>query len=169
MEDLRRSYEEEVDMGKSANWKSYGWPVGALLLAAAGVVVLTGCSGFNKQWRASMKQPLPPDDVSGPWQGQWLSAANGHNGKLRCVMTKKSAGEYDAAFHAKYKRILGFGYTVPMKVVRDGQSFRFTGEADLGKLAGGLYTYKGAATTTNFFSTYDSKYDHGTFEMKRPK
>ena len=34
--------------------------------------------------------------------------------------------------------------------------------------AGGLYTYKGRATATNFFSTYSCKYDHGIFEMTRP-
>lgn len=84
-------------------------------------------------------------------------------------MTRESDTKYQAEFHANYKKILSFGYTVPLQVKRDGQSFRFSGEADLGKLAGGVYSYKGVASVTNFFSTYDSKYDHGTFQMTRPK
>ncbi len=34
--------------------------------------------------------------------------------------------------------------------------------------SGGVYHYDGDATPTNFFSTYKSKYDHGTFQMTRP-
>ena len=39
---------------------------------------------------------------------------------------------------------------------------------NLGWLAGGVYHYEGRADATNFFSTYTSKYDHGTFQMTRP-
>jgi len=31
-----------------------------------------------------------------------------------------------------------------------------------------VYHYDGHADTTNFFATYTSKYDHGTFQMVRP-
>ena len=33
---------------------------------------------------------------------------------------------------------------------------------------GGVYYYEGRATATNMISTYRTKYDHGTFDMKRP-
>ena len=133
------------------------------------LLLATGCSSFNKEWKTALKQPMSVEGVAGPWDGRWVSDVNGHEGRLRCVMTKKSDREYDAHFHAKYKKIFSFGYTVPMQVKRVGNSWQFEGEADLGKLAGGLYTYKGAATGTNFFSTYDNKYDHGKFEMSRPE
>ena len=130
-------------------------------------VILSGCS-FSRDWRSSLKQPIPPSDISGPWEGTWVSDVSGHDGRLRCLITKKSDAEYDARFQAKYKKILTFSYSVPLQARRTGNSWRFDGEADLGKLAGGLYTYSGAATPTNFFSTYDSKHDHGKFELTRP-
>jgi hypothetical protein len=141
--------------------------IGSAVIAAAALLSLCGCSSFSRQWSAAIKQPAPAD-LSGPWEGVWISDANGHNDKLRCIITRESANRYDAAFHATYKRVFHFNYTVPLEVEARGNSFLFSGEADLGKLAGGVYTYNGAATPTNFFSTYDSKYDHGKFEMHRP-
>ena len=142
---------------------------GGAITGIALLLMLTGCSRFSREWREARKQPAPANDITGAWEGKWISDVNGHNGRLRCVMTRKSDSEYDAHFQAKYRKILSFGYTVPMHVTRQGESFKFDGEADLGKLAGGTYSYSGAASPTNFFSTYDSKYDHGKFEMGRPK
>ena len=135
--------------------------------ALAALAFLSGCSSFNREWRAAGKQPAP-SGLAGRWEGRWVSDANGHNDKLRCVITEKGANDYSAHFHATYKHIFHFSYTVPLSVQKQGDNFVFSGQADLGKLAGGMYTYNGAATPTNFFSTYDSKYDHGKFEMHRP-
>ena len=139
--------------------------------AALGLILcglLSGCSTFQREWRQSAKTSPPAGDISGRWQGTWKSDASGHNDKLRCVITKSDDQRYTALFHAKYKHILSFGYSVPLVVTNDGTKRTFKGEADLGKLAGGRYTYEGSATPTEFNSRYDSKYDRGTFEMKRP-
>jgi hypothetical protein len=56
-----------------------------------------------------------------------------------------------------------------MQAEKSDHVLRFEGEADLGWLAGGVYRYDGQATPASFFSTYKSKYDHGTFQMKRPE
>ena len=50
----------------------------------------------------------------------------------------------------------------------DDSAWEVNGEADLGKLAGGTYYYEGRITPTHFPSTYRSKYDHGSFELRRP-
>lgn len=138
-----------------------------LLPIVLGALLAGGCSSFNRQWNSARKQPLPTD-ISGPWEGRWISDSNGHNDKLRCIITATSTNTYDANFHANYKRLFHFGYTVPLQVQREGDRFTFSGEADLGKLAGGLYTYQGSATPTNYLSSYNSKYDHGKFELHRP-
>jgi hypothetical protein len=137
-------------------------------LSVLGLIVLNGCA-FQREWKTALKQGYGPNELSGPWTGKWSSTASGHEGKLQCVITKKSESEYDAHYHANYKKILSFSYTVPMKVTRTGTSYKFSGEADLGKMAGGAYTYVGAANGTNFISTYDCESDHGKFEMTRPK
>lgn len=140
--------------------------IGTLILGAA-CLALAGCSSFNKEWRQAAESTLGSGELAGAWEGRWISDVNGHHGNLRCIMTQTATNRYDARFRAKYKKILSFEYTVPLRVAQDGSSYRFEGSADLGKLAGGLYTYQGAASAGTFFSTYDSKSDHGKFDMRR--
>lgn len=125
-----------------------------------------GCTTFNHDWKLAARQ-VPSDDLQGRWQGVWASEADGHTDKLRCVVTKKEDGTFQARFHAKYRKVLSFGYTVPLKVEQTEGAYQFKGEADLGWFAGGVYHYAGHADRTNFFSTYSCKYDHGTFQMVR--
>lgn len=80
-------------------------------------------------------------------------------------------GLYSARFHAKYRKGIlrfTFGYTVPLTVREKEDAFQFEGESNLGWYAGGIYRYEGTVTGTNFFATYDSKYDRGIFRMTRP-
>jgi len=126
-----------------------------------------GCSSFNREWRKAGKQPDQPDSVTGRWEGRWLSEVNGHNGKLRCLVSHQTNDIYAARFRATYLKVLRFSYTVPLRVETNEAGWRFQGEEDLGKLGGGVYRYAGTATATNFHSTYHSQHDHGIFEMSR--
>lgn len=112
---------------------------------------------------------MPAEDILGRWEGHWHSDVNGHNDVLRCIITQQAPGTYQARYHAKYRKVLTFGYTVILEAQKKDGALEFKGEANLGWFAGGKYTYEGRATSTNFFSTYQSKYDHGAFEMARPK
>lgn len=137
-------------------------------LAALLALFLCGCSSFNQAWKQAGQTPAPTDSIEGRWEGHWLSAANGHSGKLRCLITRPADGPYEARFHATYLKVLKFSYTVPLAITQSNEVWRLRGEADLGSLAGGVYRYEGTMTTTNHHSTYRSKYDHGNFEMTRP-
>ncbi len=142
-----------------------------ICVAVLSMLIFTGCAGFQKDWkRAAETYPTPRPDILGRWQGTWQSKSSGHTNSLRCLVTRGENDIYFAKFHAKYKKFFtwSFGYTVPLRVERTNGVYQFDGEADLGKLAGGIYRYKGEATAEKFFSTYDSKYDHGTFTMTRP-
>lgn len=139
-----------------------------MLLTGGLLCLAAGCSTFNHAWRKAEHQPTSPHSIEGRWEGRWLSDANGHKGRLRCLMSRQPDGDYAARFRASYLGFLRFGYTVRLKVeTRDGV-WHFRGEENLGKLAGGVYEYAGQASATNFHSTYRSRYDHGTFEMHRP-
>ena len=138
-----------------------------LLLLTGILFVASGCVSFNHVWNETTTNP-PPDSMLGRWQGVWVSDVNHHTDQLRCIVTQKSDGTYRARFHAKYHKVLSFGYTVPLKVEMQTNGFEFSGEANLGWLAGGIYHYAGHADATNFFSTYSCKYDYGTFQMGRP-
>lgn len=137
------------------------------LLSLVLSLLVGGCSSFNREWKqAAVGQPK---GIDGSWEGSWLSAKNGHHGQLRCVMFKFDDRNYNARFKATYWKILRIGYDVAILVERqpDG-SFKLEGENDLGWWGGGVYRYDGDVTSTNFLSTYRSKYDHGTFQLKRP-
>lgn len=130
------------------------------------LLLLAGCSSFNRDWKRAALDPQPADHLAGRWEGFWISERNGHNGNLRCLITPAAGDTYDARFRAKYWKILSFGYSVPLTVQRTNGLCRFNGQADLGKLVG-VYQYNGAVAGTNFHSTYRSKNDHGYFRMNR--
>jgi hypothetical protein len=131
-------------------------------------IFLAGCSTFSRDWKAALKTPVPASEISGPWEGRWLSDVNGHTGKLRCLLSKKDEARYHARFWATYWKVFRFTYGVELNGSEEDGKWKFTGQEDLGKLAGGIYRYDGFVTLTNFYANYQSKYDHGTFRMNRP-
>lgn len=130
-------------------------------------LLLCGCSSFNREWRRAAGKPAPANALEGRWEGRWLSDVNGHTGNLRCLITRVDDAHCRARFRATYRQVLRFSYTVPLAVQPHYDGWEFSGEENLGWLAGGVYYYEGRANATNFFSTYHCKYDHGTFELHR--
>ena len=130
--------------------------------------VLAGCSSFHREWRTAAKQPPPAHDIAGCWEGTWQNTNNTHQDRMRAILTRISDVEYRGFFHARYKKIFSFSYHATLRGTWSGEEFQFRGEENLGMLAGGFYKYDGRVSPTRFFSTYDSKYDVGTFRMSRP-
>ncbi|MNC88362.1 hypothetical protein D3C83_41680 [compost metagenome] len=99
-----------------------------------------------------------------------MSAVNGHTGRLRCVLIRSgdNTNNYTAHFRATYWKIFRYSYKAEFPFELSGSEWHFRGDENLGWLAGGVYHYEGQVSATNFSSTYRSKYDHGTFEMRRP-
>lgn len=138
------------------------------MLGCLAVVLVSGCStSFNRHWRAAQRGPAPAGAL-GAWQGSWVSEASGHQGKLRCLIEPKGPTGHQAWFRANYAGILSFGYKVPLQLTPAGDRQELQGAANLGVLVGGNYTYQGYVTSTNFFSTYRCRVDHGRFELRRP-
>ncbi|NQV26689.1 MAG: hypothetical protein HQ518_20235 [Rhodopirellula sp.] len=137
----------------------------AVLFTLCGM--LTGCS-FDREWQASSCYSYPEQELAGCWEGTWQSEYNGHHGGLRAIITEQGDGYYDAHFHATYAAVIPFEFQLPLLVTDDGQAYALEGEADLGWLAGGLYTCKGNATATDFVAAYCAENkDHGTFTMQK--
>ncbi len=140
--------------------------LGTTLLLVA--FLAAGCSSFNRDWKATVAASAP-GTINGPWEGTWKSDDSGHHDRLRCLIRAEGMGAYQARFRANYRKIISFSYTMKMVGAETNGVFRFRGEANLGRLAGGIYHYEGEASAITFFSTYSSRYDHGTFQMSRPK
>ena len=148
-----------------------------MLLSATALLSAGGCA-FDRDWRRMKRADFaatdvtakPSDPLAGRWEGRWVSASNGHNGKLRAIVTPVDANTYRVEYDAMFFAFLRAGYGTNLTATRqpDGK-INFEGQEDLGKLAGGVYRYRGSADGKSFTSTYESSYDHGTFEMTRPK
>jgi len=132
------------------------------------LALVCGCSTFNRDWKNAGQQSAS-SLIEGRWDGKWLSDVNGHTGRLRCLLSRETDNRFQARFRATYWKVFRYSYTVSFQFEERDGAWHFTGEENLGKLAGGVYRYEGHATPTNFFSTYGSKYDHGTFQMRRPE
>ncbi|MGP8201062.1 MAG: hypothetical protein ACLQU4_16340 [Limisphaerales bacterium] len=122
---------------------------------------------FRRQWKAQATPPGGNNGFEGRWQGEWASDTNGHRGALRCLLTKSEPGEYQAMFHAVYARFLAVAYSVTLRRRQEGGKLKLEGEADLGRLAGGIYHYEGEADDASFRCTYRCAYDHGTFHLEK--
>src|SRR5688572_29844890 len=138
------------------------------IVSIAFTSLFCGWSSFNKEWKAALNSPAPTTSIQGPWAGEWRSDKNGHHGSLRCVVSKTSDTTYRAHYRATYWKILRYSYVATLNGAETNGTVHLKGEADLGKLAGGVYKYEGTATPSDFRSSYSSKDDHGKFEMGRP-
>lgn len=147
-----------------ATRNSWRIPAAGLLLA----VLLTGCSSFSKKWDAASGAPRDPLGIEGRWIGTWQNTNNTHADRMRAVMVPVGTNEYRVHFHAKYKKVLGFKYEATFHGRAENGAFVFEGREDLGALAGGVYRYTGRVSPRDFYSTYESKYDSGTFTLQRP-
>ena len=143
------------------------WP--ALVCACA---VAVGCSNFERKWRDLGHQPPPADPVLGRWEGRWDSVTTGHGDVLRCIVTPAEEGGYDAWFHARFMKVLSGQYHAALEVEprhdERGAYIAIRAEADLGRLAGGVYRQAGEIRDGHYRTRYTSEHDEGTMEMKRP-
>lgn len=140
-----------------------------LLAALLSCGFLSSCSvAFNREWKAAVKAD-PKAGVEGAWAGTWKSEANGHHGKLRCIVgpAKNSRGDRDFHYHATWMGILSGAYRSTHQVTPTPSGATFQGQHQMPAWAGGLYTYKGTIKGGDFHATYECAKDHGAYALKR--
>lgn len=149
------------------------------LAALSSALLLGACSSFDREWKAAAQRPAPTvsgkaDRFSGAWDGQWTSekhrlpSGEAAGGRLRCIFTQIDSAHYRARFHANWL-IFASGYETTFQTKRRGGVLEFRGEQDLGAIFGGVYRYTGKVTAEQFRAHFASSYDHGRFEMARPR
>ena len=139
-----------------------------LVLLAPLLLLAAGCSSFNRDYQQALLKGVPRDGIEGPWVGSWLSDKNGHNGELRGIITKVEGDRYETRFKARFWKIFTFTSEAEFEMQPHNEGFEFFGTKQLGWLAGGEYLYEGRVNNEKFFSTYQNKWDKGTFQMERP-
>ncbi|MEX0715061.1 MAG: hypothetical protein WD066_00665 [Planctomycetaceae bacterium] len=136
-------------------------------LSAGMLLFAAGCSTFGHDFRAAQNYCPPEHGLEGAWEGTWLSHSNGHDGRLRAVITRCDDRHYHARFHATFLKCVPFESEAILHVTQDGEVIHFQGTEDLGWLAGGVYHYDGSASRREFFADYRADKDHGIFTMRR--
>jgi hypothetical protein len=105
-------------------------------------------------------------DLSGKWDGEWVSATNGHHGSLHARLTRVSDTCYQARFHGTFFKVVPFIF---------GATLSVTGEDD-GKVSlctskrlpfFGKFDLAAQATPCDFTATFSSKNDQGQFNLHR--
>ncbi len=151
-------------------------PLSRLACASLLIATLASCSiGYNHRWKklAADNAAHPPKDLSGAWEGTWKSETTGHTGTLRAIVDapiKVDAKTADYLFHyrATWKKILSSVFVAHHDATPKGKGYVLSGHKDLGRF-GGDFKFTGTATPKEFHAQYQSKSDHGEFEMKRPQ
>jgi hypothetical protein len=123
------------------------------------------CRDFSRLWENAPASA--PDTVAGRWEGEWISTASGHRGRLRCVVELLGPTTWRLWFRAEYAGIFRACYSTDVSATHQADHWTFCGGSDLGALAGGRYSYEGSTTVTEFRSTYRSARDHGEFRLKK--
>jgi hypothetical protein len=108
-------------------------------------LTLCGCSSFESRWNAA-----PSTSADG--------------GPLQAVLIAKGSNDFSAYFHAGWGKRSGT-FQTPIQGSREGDTFRFTGSK---RVFGVKIKTSGAIQPYDFNAFYDSRFDSGTFTLKRP-
>ena len=131
-------------------------------------LLLAGCSSFNRDFS---ERPFSPEGaLAGHWEGTWHSDVTGHEGGLRCIISRKD-GDYSSRYYATYGFCIfqfSFEYTIPSTAVAVGEGWALRGSAFLDSwIASGLYEYEARVQKDEYVASYRSSFDSGIFRMKR--
>lgn len=141
----------------------------ALLVIAVSGFANISCSTFHRDWEDPAIRSVG-SGIEGKWDGSWRSNTNQHSGDLRCIVSpsKEKPGLYEFRYWGTFAGFLRFHYTVEYSARRSNDTWTMEGESDLG-IMGGKFYHKAIVRDGTFDATYTSKWDNGTFRLKRPE
>jgi hypothetical protein len=127
------------------------------------------CKEFYERWEAA-SVPDDPDDMSGRWEGEWVSGSTGHRGSLRCIMHVPTPERWTGWFRGGYRMVFRACYSTNLHVAKLGPDrYTFSGKTDLGWAAGGAYEFDGSGGHQELIFRYRTRLDQGEFRLRRPK
>lgn len=130
-------------------------------LLVAITVLLAGCSSFDADWKAA--SAAKSGGISGRWVGTWQNTNNTHGGVLKALITPDGTNEFAARFYAEWGSHSG-SFKTTLRGHFENDTFVFESSK---RIMGFKITTAGHATYEDFFATYSSRFDNGTFTLKR--
>lgn len=144
------------------------WKLLPCLLAA----FLASCSGvsYDRQWKAAQSRASSVSSPEGCWEGTWKSDVNGHEGKLRCIVTSKDAArsDYEFHYHATWAKFLTGTFSVICHADRQKDAtWKVSGSKDLGAIFGGVFHHEATISPVKLQAKYSATLDRGRMELSR--
>ena len=129
----------------------------------------SNCKDFYARWQQA-GVPADPADMSGRWEGEWISGTTSHRGSLRCVVETHTDQRWRGHFRGGYAKVFRACYATDLHVAKIGDDrYTFSGKSDLGWAAGGGYEFDGQGSAAELVFRYRSKMDQGEFRLRRPR
>ena len=138
---------------------------------AAVLLLVCGCSQYERRWNNPALAAGGKDSLEGSYIGKWESARYpGAQGRLWCILTRRSADQYEADFKATWHGIFSSQHKVTLEVKKRQPgtgAVEFSGDSEIKMWIGsGHYRCKGEITPSEFRADYDAAYDHGKFVLQ---
>jgi len=146
-------------------------PLSLPALALAFVsLALCSCAtpGFERAWKRAAATPTPAGDVTGRWTGEWSSVANGHTGKLRCLVERQDEDTLEFRYWASWAGWMkgSFQVTGDVRPRPDG-SLAVEGTKRLFPF--GTYSHTGTLRPEKIEAEFRSEDKNlGSFRLERP-
>ncbi len=139
------------------------------LAAATAAVTLTlgllpGCRSFDEDWRRAGEPAAGAPIGTGRWTGTWQNTNNTHSGVLRAVVQAPDGTNYTARYYAEWGTHHGTFRSPLPGVWHDGR-LAFSASK---RVVGFRIDTAGTLTDTALDATYTSRFDVGTFTLRRP-
>lgn len=130
-------------------------------------VFLTSCASprYERDWQLTRRTNTQPP--LGCWEGTWRSESNGHQGKLRCLVTTADQG-YQFHYQAHWGRFLTGEFTIVCPAELSGRGvWKVRGAKDLGASLGGTFSHQATISRTSIEARYSAAMDHGVMLLHR--
>jgi hypothetical protein len=138
---------------------------GAILALCSALLSSCASPAYQRTWQAARSAPPPPPQ--GCYEGTWRSEANGHYGKLRCIVSEADRG-FKFHYQATWGTIFTGEFTIVCPIEKSiAGTWKVRGSKDLGSTFGGTFTHEATITSTAVEAHYSAKFDHGVMQLHR--
>jgi hypothetical protein len=140
------------------------------VLLGSSLLALASCAtpGFDRAWKQSVSSAPRRGEVTGAWAGTWTSAANGHTGKLRCLVEQKDEDTLSFRYWASWAGWMQATFRAEGDV-QPGPDGRYRVKGTKKMFPWGTYSHEGVISPDHMEASFRSERSNlGRFEMSRP-
>ena len=105
-------------------------------------------------------------DLSGSWNGMWLSGANSHRGRLSATFCQTNSNQVQARFRGTFAKVIPFRYRANLNVVHQQPGLTVLSGARKLPLAG-EFRYYATITDGCFQGKFSSGRNYGHWTLQR--